>query len=174
MPTADTITVDAYIDQVKKRMFYLWGTVRQVKGWNLTFLYRAVMDVVVYIESLTRGGSVDASQKRYIAVRVLTELVDNPILPGSYEGLIYGLFVDAVVTALNRVMLHDWYDRIAVKDVPIESALGEVEAAAAAAEDLALFKASGLGVDGPEGDAKGAPVPTGEGLTPVREHGETQ
>lgn len=173
MPNADVAMVNAFIDQTTKRMFQLWGTVRQVKGWNLPFLYRAVTDVVIYVESLTRGSLVNALQKRYIAVVVLKQLVDTPILPDGYEQKLLWFLVDAVVGALNRSMFHDWYDRIANKDVPIEMALGAVDAAG----DLALFQTAGLGGDGPkgpEGDAKGAPVPTGEGLSPVREHDETQ
>ena len=68
----------------------------------------AVPDVVKLVEGVGQDEDIKGSDKKALAVAVLNTLIDIPFLPESVESMLIGWAIDAVVSALNKLVGKDW------------------------------------------------------------------
>ena len=73
----------------------------------------AVPDVIKLVEGVGQDEDLKGSDKKALAVSVLNALIDIPFLPESVEGMLIGWAIDAVVSALNKLVGKNWLTQLA-------------------------------------------------------------
>ena len=91
------------LDEVKDKI----KTVKSLKD-----AAEAVPDVVKLVEGVGQDEDFKGSDKKALAVAVLNALIDIPFLPESMEGMLIGWAIDAVVSALNKLVGNDWLKKL--------------------------------------------------------------
>ncbi|MFA5937644.1 MAG: hypothetical protein WC822_07255 [Candidatus Paceibacterota bacterium] len=70
----------------------------------------AVPQVVAFVEK--HAADVKGADKRALAVAIINELVDIPLVPERIEAVIIGWAIDAAVAALNKLVGKDWLEKL--------------------------------------------------------------
>jgi len=64
-------------------------------------------------EGVGQDEDLKGSDKKALAVAILNALIDIPFLPESVEGMLIGWAIDAVVSALNKLVGKNWLTQLA-------------------------------------------------------------
>ncbi len=91
------------------------GTVKdRIKGVSgLKAAIEAIPEVVALVENLGVEEVIASADKKKLAVAVINALVDIPFLPESVEGMLIGWAIDAVISAFNKLLGHNWLLQVA-------------------------------------------------------------
>ena len=84
----------------------------------LTKLLDVAADNFHIIISAIKGAELDTPEvrsgadKRRIAINIVNDLIDIPLIPESIEAKLIGLLIDLVIYAFNELFGHNWSDKV--------------------------------------------------------------
>jgi len=83
---------------------------KQVKG--VKDALQILPAVIKKVEEVAGGIKLAGAQKRELAIAVINKLVDIPWVPEAAEGALIGLAIDAIVSALNKLLGTSWLAKV--------------------------------------------------------------
>lgn len=98
---------DKIIETLKKRL----DLETAIKEKDLQKVWDIIAGVIVNVESIIEV-KLEGKEKRQLAIDIINELVDIPVIPEFIEAKIIGLVVDAIVSALNKIFGKQWIERV--------------------------------------------------------------
>lgn len=69
---------------------------------------KLVYSAVKYVETIAADLQLVGRQKKELAVEIINQLIDLPLLPEKSEALIIGFAIDVLVTGFNLHIGHKW------------------------------------------------------------------
>jgi hypothetical protein len=69
-------------------------------------------DIIKKVEEVAKSASLAGNEKKALAIAVLNKLIDIPWLPEAAEGMIIGLAIDAIITAVNKWFRKAWLEKV--------------------------------------------------------------
>lgn len=104
----DVAGIKKEIDDLKKAKFY------QLPKEALDIVIKVIV-AVEYIVTEIMAMSGEGSEKRKAVVKFLDDVFDLPFYLEPFDGIVFGMAVDAVVTALNTFLGKTWIKEAAAK-----------------------------------------------------------
>ena len=86
-----------------------------VKFNSVKSVVSAGIELVKFVESLSRDGEIQKSDKKELVIKVLNRLIDIPKVPEFAEAWVIGFAVDLIVCTLNKSLGQDWLNKLSVK-----------------------------------------------------------
>jgi len=101
--------VEQLIAHVRGALQAAWGNLKKVKGFDVPAIVAVLADVVLQVERMVpMVGKLSGEDKKQVAVAVLNEFIDFPLLPEWLEAKVISLLIDAIVGAANKWFGHGW------------------------------------------------------------------
>lgn len=108
------VLTETLVESIKAESIKLGG-LGKFDAQDLLEVHTILVDIIVHIENYaTVIRTVPGEQKREVAIDVINELINIPVLPEFVEASIIGWIIDILVETFNKLGGQEWLNQLFV------------------------------------------------------------